>query len=346
MLPYLLVLIFVMTWMLLESASVNRKSFWIPLLLLSLLASVRSYRVGTDTGTYTGKFRHELSTYNYSFREDLEYGYQLLEYMLLHFTHNYFWLFLVCSLIVVSCYLSIIKRYSVNYILSVFLYITIGSYTFFFNGLRQGIAMAIVVLATPYLLEKKTIKFLSVVGLASFFHTSALFIIPFYFLLNSNIKNHYKPLISLLISVLASQLVLTYIASTNPRYEGYAEASEKAGGLLILGFHTAISLALHYISYLYRIKNSDFNKLLTLHTSGVLFIIPIALIGTNPSGPQRLLSYFTWTAILLIPFALKRINNIIIYISAICLALLYFILTTSKFSGLTPYTLNPIFKVF
>lgn len=346
MLPYLLVLIFVMTWMILEYTSVNRKSLWIPLISLSLLASLRSYRVGTDTGNYTRYFRSELNTYNYSFHEDIEYGYQLLEYIILHFTHNYFWLFIVCSLIVISCYLVIIRKYSVNYILSVFIYITLGSYLFFFNGLRQGIAMAIIVLATPYLLQKKTIKFLLMVGLASLFHTSALFIIPFYFLINFNIKDFYKPFISLLTSILTSQLALRYVADTNPRYEGYTQSSENAGGFFILAFHVSISLILFIISYIYRIRDNNFTKLLTYHASGVLFIIPIAFMGTTPSGPQRLLAYFTWSSVLLIPFALKKINNNIITLLTIFLSITYFILTTSRFSDLTPYILNPVFKVF
>lgn len=346
MLPYLVVLTFIMIWMILQSLSVNRKSFWVPLLSLTLLASLRSYRVGTDTGNYTRNFRRNLNVDKYSFSENIEYGYQLLEYILLHFTHNYFWLFLISSLIVISCYVSIIKKYSVNYIFSVFLYITLGSYTFYFNGLRQGIAMAIITLGTPYLLEKKTLKFLLIVGLASLFHTSALFIIPFYFLLSSKIKNYYKPFISLVVSLLGSSMVLNYVADTNVRYEGYKLPSEDAGGLLTLTFQIAIVTTLLIINYIYRIKDNIFNTLLTYYACGVFFIIPLAIMGTNPSGPRRLLNYFSWVCILLIPFALKRINNNIVSFIIILLSITYFILATSRFSNLTPYITNPLFKVF
>ena len=96
MLPYLFILGFVMFWIFLEKKSLNRKAFWIPLSVLTIFASIRSYLVGTDTGSYTANFRNSLHPEYYYFRDGVEYGYQLLEYYLLHITNNYFWLFLSC----------------------------------------------------------------------------------------------------------------------------------------------------------------------------------------------------------------------------------------------------------
>ena len=56
MLPYLLVLGFVMFWIVLERKTLKRKAFFMPLIVLSLFAGVRSYLVGTDSGTYTRNF--------------------------------------------------------------------------------------------------------------------------------------------------------------------------------------------------------------------------------------------------------------------------------------------------
>ena len=69
MLPYLLVLSFVIFWIVLEKQALNRKSFWVPLIVLSLFAGIRSFRVGTDSWNYTRDFRSSLDVYNFQFNE-------------------------------------------------------------------------------------------------------------------------------------------------------------------------------------------------------------------------------------------------------------------------------------
>lgn len=346
MFPYLLIISVVMFWIALEKKSLNRISFWIPLILLGSFAGFRSYRVGTDTANYTRNFNSQLNVEYFIFNKDVEFGYQLLEYALLSMTNHYFWLLTITSFIIVYCYLNVIKKYSVDYWFSVFLFITLGIYTFSFNGLRQGLAMAIFTLAIPYLLEKKFIRYLSVCILASLFHITALFIIPFYFIVNLRVKPIYKVLVTFLGSLLLSGFLVSYISSTNDRYGGYAKVSEEAGGFLTLGFYTVIMISAIFVSYLYKIKDKNFQKLLTFYASGVVFIIPLAMLGTNPSGPQRFLAYFTWTLVLIIPVVFKKINNAYLYVATISMFLIYFILTTSIFSNLSPYTINPMFKVF
>lgn len=346
MLPYLLILAFISIWILLEDAAIGRKSFWTPLLTLSLFSGVRSYQVGTDSVNYTRAFREQMSTYSFRFNENVEYGYQLLQYTLLNFTYNYFWLFFLSAFFIVFSFLTIIKRYSINYWLSVYLYLTLGSYAFFFNILRQGIAVSITLFAIPYLLEKKLVKFICIILVASQFHISSLALLPFYFIVNSNFRLLYKTISIFLSSLVGSQLVVFYLASTNPRYREYTEVYEAGSGLVTMSFYTSLVILLYLTSIIYKVKDTVFLKLFTLYATGVAMVIPIALLGTNPSGPQRLLYFFTWPLIILIPITLKRINNIFITILTLLVCMVYFIITTSNFANLVPYTLNPLFKIF
>ncbi|WP_227672113.1 EpsG family protein [Psychrobacter urativorans] len=335
-----------MFWITLEQKALGRKAFWLPLIVLALFAGIRSNLVGTDSETYTRYFVNQLSVNNLQLREGFELGYRLLEYNLLELTHNYFWLFFISGLIVVYCYLKVIKKYSMNYSFSIFLFITLGTYTFFFNGLRQGLSMAIFALATPYLLEKRIIPYLLICGLASLFHTSALFMIPFYFLVNINIKLIYKLSIAFVTSILGSRLLISYIAASNSKYESYTEVVEKGGGYLTLGFFALLVVFIYFIIHIYKIREARFIKLFTFYAVGVLFLIPIAMLGASPSGPQRLLTYFTWTLVLLLPIVFKRINNIYVSVVFVVIAITYFVLSTSRLSGLTPYIINPIFEIF
>lgn len=346
MLPYLLVLSFVMFWVILEQKALNRRALTMPLIALALLAGLRNHSVGSDSETYTRHFRSNLNIYNFEFEKGVELGYQILEYILLRLQADYFWLFLITAIIVVYCYLTVIKKYSINYPFSIFLFITLGVYTFFFNGLRQGIAMAIFTFATPYLLDKKLIPYILVCLFASFFHTTALFMIPFYFLVNLRIKPLYKILATFLGSLIVSRFLVTYIATTNERYEGYTEVSEESGGLLTLGFYTILLLFIYFIIRLYKIRDEYTIKLFTFYALGVVFIIPVAMLGAMASGPQRLITYFTWTLVLILPVMFRKINNIYVTSTAVVLFLVYFVLTTTRFSNLTPYMINPIFEIF
>lgn len=346
MLPYILILFFVMFWIWLEKESLNRKAFWLPLFTLVLFASFRNYRVGTDTGTYIRNFVNQLDYNYFSFRDGVEIGYQLIEYFLLRVTHNYFWLFFVTSFIVVFCYLYIFRKNSKDYATSVFIFITLGTYTFFFNGLRQGLAMAIFAFAIPYLITRNFYKYFLICIFASLFHTTALLMLPFYLLVNLNVKLLYKLLATFFGSFILSKYLIAYIASTNERYESYAQTSENSGGLLKLGFYVIMLLILYIGSYIYKIKDKEFIQMFAFYALGVTFMIPVALLESNPSGPQRLLPYFTWTLALILPFLYKKINNNYIYTASFVLCLIYFYLTTSRFSNLTPYTINPIFEIF
>ncbi len=345
MVIYILLLLGVTLWILLEKKSLNRKAFWIPLTLLVMFASVRSYLVGTDTGSYTGNFRNSLSPEYYYFRNEIEYGYQILEYLLLNVTDNYFWLFFTCSLIVVGSYLYVLKKQSKDYFLSVFIFIAFGFYLFYFNGLRQGLAMAIVALATPYLINKNFIKFSFIIFLGSFFHKTALIMILFYFIIHLKIKLELKAVLVFFGSFAISGSVIQYLGDINEKYSGYSEISEQKGGYLTLFFYFLISLVLYYFYKKYNLQDKKYYNLLQLHIYGVLFLIPVALLGSSPSGPQRLLFYFVWVSAILIPFILNKVNNKFVYLIFIFLAFLYYTIVLG-FGNLLPYRLNEIFRIF
>lgn len=76
------------------------------------------------------------------------------------------------------------RKYAPDFLLAVFFYFTTGTYFITMNGIRQFVATGIILMATKYLFSaKKTdfFKFLAFVIVAYFFHTSALILIPIYF---------------------------------------------------------------------------------------------------------------------------------------------------------------------
>ncbi|MEI6578084.1 MAG: EpsG family protein [Eubacteriales bacterium] len=87
---------------------------------------------------------------------------------------------------VLSCVpvIYVIYKYSVAYELSIFLFVATSYYTFSFNGMRQYMAAGILVLGTKYLFsqEKKAwLKYGVIVLIATMFHSSAIIMLPVYF---------------------------------------------------------------------------------------------------------------------------------------------------------------------
>ena len=72
------------------------------------------------------------------------------------------------------------RKHSPDYILSIFLFIASTDYlSWMFNGLRQFMAVTIILFATPLMLKKKYLPLICVILLASTMHQSALLMIPF-----------------------------------------------------------------------------------------------------------------------------------------------------------------------
>lgn len=93
------------------------------------------------------------------------------------------------------------RRYSSNYIMSIFLFIISAEYlAWMFNGIRQFLAVAIIYLAIPFLLRKNYLRFILVILLSSTIHQTALIMIPITFIVHGNPWNK-KTLVLILLAL-------------------------------------------------------------------------------------------------------------------------------------------------
>ena len=94
------------------------------------------------------------------------------------------WLFIIASISGI-CIMYPLYKYSCNYGMSVFLFMTSCQFTWMFNGMRQFLVAAILFACTPLILNKKPIPYIIIVLILSTFHKSALIMIPAYFIVDS-----------------------------------------------------------------------------------------------------------------------------------------------------------------
>lgn len=96
----------------------------------------------------------------------------------------YVWLFIIAAISGI-CIMYPIYKYSSNCGISMFLFIASCQFTWLLNGMRQFLVVAILFACTPLILNKKTIPYITIVLILSTIHTSALIMIPAYFIVNS-----------------------------------------------------------------------------------------------------------------------------------------------------------------
>ncbi len=88
------------------------------------------------------------------------------------------------------CIIYFLRKYSTSFLLSVFMFIISTDYlSWMFNGMRQFIAVCIVLLSFGLVLRKKYIPAILVILLASTIHASALMMIPLIFVIQGHSWN-------------------------------------------------------------------------------------------------------------------------------------------------------------
>lgn len=180
-----IILLLVLPYSSMKLKSRMKKNIIIPFLIaicLIIFAGMRSSY--NDTYAY-------IANYLYMSHERLEIlleqdfaisnviGFNYLTYISrLVFGENYHLYFALCSSIIVIPSIRIIDRYSENFTLSIFLFLTTGIYLFSLAGLKQALAMGILMIAIPYLCKKLWLQYYALCLLAISFHTYAIVFLP------------------------------------------------------------------------------------------------------------------------------------------------------------------------
>ena len=146
--------------------------------------------------------------------------------------------FAIIAAIFCICYSYFTCKYSADPFTSL-LTVLLFYYSFTFTGLRQTMALAVIFIAYTFMLEKKPIKFVITVLIASAFHSSALIFLPAYLIarLKIGIKQPIMVVISLAVALFAPGIFRTLIErlAWNEALEGYAygETSLSWAGYII-----------------------------------------------------------------------------------------------------------------
>ena len=216
---------------------------------------------------------------------------------------NYQFFIILIAFFVMFSYMRFIKKYSVSPVQSVLYFLGLLYYTFLFDVLKQAIAMSVLLYAFDAIIEKKPIKFIILVALASTFHFPALIFLPAYWIGQMKVGQGY-------VFLLAAMLLITYMFRDqllNLMLDAYINEDIEATmeGIRFLPNKVIIMLVIVLFAVLIRPplrENSTYSVL--------LMFVGVAIILQTFSGYnnifERLADYYFHTAIIFIPFIFER----------------------------------------
>lgn len=106
---------------------------------------------------------------------------ELFESLMRTITDNYHVYFMVPAFVSSFSVIKLFKRYSVSPAFSLLIFFSIGTYVMYIAALKQCMAMFFLLIALPYAVDKKYVRFYLLVLVAILFHTHAFMfaIVPF-----------------------------------------------------------------------------------------------------------------------------------------------------------------------
>ncbi|CAH1057988.1 EpsG family protein [Paenibacillus pseudetheri] len=286
----------------------------LPFVQVYMILALKNINVGTDTVPYLTGF-HEVTYLQWSTIFDLtvknplynfERGFIFISKMISTFTDNFkVYNAIMCLLMILPVY-KFIKKHSAMPFLSVLIFITFGFMNFYLSGMRQAIALSIILFSFNFIVDRKIWKFLATIAIASLFHVSAVVFFPAYFLISFT----FTP--ALAIAYIVS-LGLIYILRfniiefvTQYFYSGSSITNTGAYTLMLIVIVSFIAGLLFY------------KKAVTLSLSNkiVYNLIAVAaalmIFNTTSNIALRVANYYYIFMLLFIPAVLKAIDSLII----------------------------------
>jgi len=302
-----------------------------------LIAGLR-YETGVDWPGYTIFFNNipdinklgKIEGY-----DEFEIGYTLLNSFFRTFTTNVQWLFLFIAFVTNLMLFKTIKKYSNHVFLSLLIYYSTIYFILDMSGIRQCIALNLFLISIKYIVDKKFYKYLLLIVLASLFHTTALILIPIYFILNKEFKNWVSIIIiciGLLISFfqiswlsfsLGKFIDLFYIKAITGKLYGYSlrEDSRNFG----LGFFLNLMIFVFFILNKKRMRNNKmYNIFFNMYIISLFFYYYIWEITEISS---RLRMYFSLGNIFIFGYLIdiyrSRLKKYLIYSFVVLFSIFY-----------------------
>jgi len=226
----------------------------------------------------------------------------------------------------------LLKKYSNDLLYSYIIFFSLGFFAFSMTGLRQTLALSIIVISFIFLINGKLFSFVLLVILASLFHKTALIFLLAYptTMVRFDKKIFYCYIIALFVLYGLGKVFLGYIVSLNID-DRFANYYDNLSGLNMSGLIQQIMIALFSMYFLRKKLEIPFYSILMhLTMIGILF----QSLSFYIAEMFRISMYFSIFTIILFANAIKSIPHrgikVFIPYSTLLVLVLYFVLTDNN----------------
>ena len=287
----------------------KKQSFYlfVSFVILFVLAAFRDVSVGTDTVGYEMLFNRLVN--GIDIRQ--EFGWVYLNKLIIYFGGGFNYVLILASLLALIPVFYVSKKYSVNPMLSIFLYYSFYIYLQSFNIMRQTIAVGFVLVAYTFLLRKAYMNYFLIVILASFFHITSLLCLPMVFV--NKIPDKIPVYLILIFgSLFLGTFLGNFIMNKAAFLFGYLHYLDKFDSGVGIGLFIVL-VNVFSVFVIFTVKERD-----TLFKMFIVYIVFVNLAVAVPFG-YRIIFYFTIVQILFLPkfiksnrFSIKKVVLIIV----------------------------------
>lgn len=327
--------------------------------ILWFFMAFRSKSVGVDTKYYCNIFSQfcdiplaktfvapTYAVWDKSWTMDFEPGYRLFNKLLSFFFNREQVITIANSAVILTLLYRLIKRSSPNYLLSIWLYITLGIFQTEMNVARNAIAILIVYNALEYAENKKFWSYCLWCLVGASIHISVLAFIPVYFLLHIDTLSVKKCIVMVAIFALLGVFFSKYSTSFSmilpARMRKYLGGDGEKFEKIAVGM---VNVGLVCVTYWF-MKKSERKKVFEAYHSGiVLILLNLCSFGISlGSGyAARIAALFGPYIIVFLPQMIKLIQsedrrNTVIMLITVCTGIQYLLrLCVNNIGGTMPY---------
>ncbi len=294
-----------------------------------------------DTGAYLGGFKEMprsfsgIASYMGTVTKDKGFYFLSAVIKCIVGNHSAVYLFII-AVLQAGMLFYVYRKYSSRYLVSFFLFLASTDYiSWMFNGMRQFLAATITFIGIKFILDKKYVKAIVLILIASLMHQSALLMIPFIFIVQGKAWNKKTLLFILAViavvasigeftNVLDSMLAETQYKNVVSDWQSWEDNGTSALRVLVYAVPTILSLV--GIKY---IRNAD-DPVINLSVNMSIVSVGFYIVSMFTSGIfiGRVPIYFSLYSYILLPWEIDNIftrrSARLMYIIAVCAYLVFY----------------------
>lgn len=273
-------------------------------IIFFFISSLR-FNVGTDYIAYQGYFKKNiLGLPLFEALKKSELFFVLFSNLSYKLFGNLQLLYSILAFVVIFFTFKGISFYEKNYFLPILFFIITTSFFISLNAMRQMASFSLFLYATRYIYQKKFWHYMFFILIAFFWHTSAVFYIPCYFLCRISLQKKYFILliISFGLKKILNVLIINIMNAMGLEMAYYFVTQEGASSKTFIFISIVINIC--FLVFCKEKKSDVSNFLFNIS----LIETFIAILGDGIPGSFRLMYLFWPMNIIICPYIIKKSN--------------------------------------